>query len=148
MRQRWLPSESFHAAAPGCESTLAQHLNSCTSSAGSRWRNPQPLSAYGFLYLIIFFFNFFWGWGVKAPFYCCGAHLCLNYAFIPKKAIIYGVTDELWCSSLLNNAALYIHCSFPAALIYLPVTNRPLGGNISPAAVLQPDWSCWLVPVY
>lgn len=131
VRQRWLPSESFHAAAPGSDSTLAQHLNSCTSSAGSQWRNPQPLSAYGCLYLIIF------SWGdVKAPFYCCVAHFYLNYDFISKEAIIYVATDELWCSSLLINAALHLHFSFPASLIYLPVTNKPLGGNISPAAVL------------
>lgn len=60
----------------------------------------------------------------------------------------FAVTDKLWCSSLLNNAALYLHFSLPAALIYLLVSNRPLGGNISPAAVLQPDWSYWSVPVH
>lgn len=52
-------------AAPGSESTLAQHLNSCTSSAGSRWRNPQPLSAYGCL----FNYLFFWGEGVMLKHY-------------------------------------------------------------------------------
>lgn len=36
----------------------------------------------------------------------------------------------------LNNVALYLHFSFCAAPMYLPVTDRPLGGNISPAAVL------------
>lgn len=100
-------------------------------SAGSRWRNPQPLSAYAFLYLIIFF----WG-DVTAPFHWGVAHFYLNYAFISKETIIYVATNELRCSSLLINAALYLHFSFPAALIYLPVRNRPLGGNISPAAVL------------
>lgn len=57
-------------------------------------------------------------------------------------------TDELRCGSLLINAALYLHFSFLAALIYLPVTNKPLGGNISPAAVQYPDWSYWIVPVH
>lgn len=138
--QRWLASESFHASAPGSDSTLAQHLNSCTSSAGSRWKNPQLLLAYGCPNLIIFFWD-----NVKAPFYCCVVNCCLNDALVLKVAIIYVATDELWCSSLLINTALRLHSSLPAALIYLPVTNRPLGGNISPAAVVLTDWSYWLV---
>lgn len=81
-------------------------------------------------------FNYlFWG-DVTAPFHWGVAHFYLNYAFISKETIIYVATNDLRCSSLLINAALYLHFSFPAALIYLPVTNRPRGGNISPAAVL------------
>lgn len=56
------------------------------------------------------------------------------YLVLVQKRQFYTATDELYCSFLPNNVALYLNFSFPAALPSLPVTNRPLGGNISPAA--------------
>lgn len=114
-----------------------QRLREVSQPWHSTWTAAHPqLAADGETLSLFPIFNYlFWG-DVTAPFHWGVAHFYLNYAFISKETIIYVATNELRCSSLLINAALCLHVSFPAALIYLPVRNRPLGGNISPAAVL------------